>query len=68
MGIAQVVEKKDRCATGFWAVCLLKGNGDGRLSSTRGRLAAIEGVRRTAWRGRMVRRARRNRADLTKPL
>ena len=25
-------------------------------------------VRRTAWRGRMVRRARRDRADLTKPL
>jgi hypothetical protein len=30
--------------------------------------AHSKGVRRTAWRGRMVRRARRDRADLTKPL
>ena len=30
--------------------------------------ADFEGVRRTAWRGRMVRRARKNRADFTKPL
>jgi len=30
--------------------------------------ADSKGVRRTAWRGRMVRRARRDRADLTKPL
>ena len=32
------------------------------------RSAHSKGVRRTAWRGRMVRRARRDRADLTKPL
>jgi len=34
----------------------------------RGKLAAIEGVRRIAWRASMVRRAPRNRADVTKPL
>ena len=28
----------------------------------------FEAVRRTTWRGRMVRRARRDRADLTRPL
>ena len=30
--------------------------------------ADCKGVRRTAWRGRMVRRARKDRANLTKPL
>jgi hypothetical protein len=38
------------------------------LRSIRFGTAYSKGVRRTAWRGRMVRRARRGRADLTKPL
>ena len=45
-------------ATGAYIVIISKqvGSGDSK------------GVRRTAWRRRMVRRARRERADLTKPL
>jgi hypothetical protein len=38
------------------AICLQEGKHLGTADS--------EGVRRTAWRARMVRRARRNRADL----
>ena len=34
----------------------------------RGRGVNIEGVKRTAWRGRMIRSARRDRANLAKPL
>jgi len=34
----------------------------------RGKLAAIEGVKRTAWRASMVGKARKKRAELTKPL
>jgi hypothetical protein len=39
-------------------------------SSRKGRAKAqsSKGVRRTAWRGRMVRRARKDRAESTKPL
>src|SRR5258708_39382182 len=34
----------------------------------RGKLAAIGGVKRTAWRASMAGKARKNRAELTKPL
>jgi hypothetical protein len=55
---------------GFWG--LVRASGTRKVHSAprqaRGKLAGIEGVKRTARRASMVGRARKNRAELTKPL
>src|SRR5260370_4736734 len=55
---------------GFWG--LVRASGTRKVRSAprqaRGKLAAIDGVKRIAWRVSMVGRARKNRAELTKPL
>jgi hypothetical protein len=49
-------------------LCLQESKWIGSLGFARGKSVDSEGVRRTASRGRMVRRAQRNRANLTKLL